>query len=50
MDILWQQIIIAVVVVAAIGYLIRHYLRRRKTKGCESCAAKQALLRRAPRP
>ena len=50
MDILWQQIIIGVVVLAAVGYLVRHYLRRRKAKGCAHCAAKQALLNRPSKP
>lgn len=50
MEPLWQQVIIGGAILIAVGYLVTHFLRRRKAKGCPSCAAKQALLKRSPRP
>jgi hypothetical protein len=39
MDIIWQQIIIGVLLVGAVGYLGWHFARRarRKSKGCAAC-------------
>ncbi len=41
MSILWQQIIIGAVIIAAAGYLVWHFVRARKKRPCASCRLMQ---------
>lgn len=40
MNELWQNVTVAAILVVAAGYLVRHAIRRRRTKTvCANCAA-----------
>ena len=44
MDLMWQNIAIGAVVVAAIGYIVYHFKQKRKKKECcEKCPAMKAV-------
>ena len=43
MELFWQQIIIGVLVVGAVGYLVWHFVRKgRRKNACENCAVMKA--------
>ncbi len=41
MSVLLQQILIGIVIAAAVGYLVWHYVRSRKSRPCASCRLMQ---------
>lgn len=44
MGLFWQQIIIAIAVVAAISYLVYHQIQKRRRKaGCSSCPIRKTI-------
>ncbi len=45
---LWQHILVAIVILSAIGWLVYRYRQHRKVAtACDSCAAMKAVRRRA---
>ncbi len=51
MDLLWQWIIIGIAIAGALGYLVFHFVRKRRNKtGCADCTLMQALRRSKEAP
>ncbi len=48
MSLLFQQILATVLVASAIGYIVVHYFRKKKSKsGCASCKALGAVQKKS---